>query len=165
MRGFCAVEQDNKERFLPCPQSRWPPAKTSQQKCIFKNRSKECVLAVSHGEKFHRKDSLLPRPKWLESPKTNKSRSQHLERWSLEFRAFDFDIVHLPGSINLNADALSRRPIAVVGVTSPVNEEEIAAAQNSDATLSPIYDLVKKKLNPPHTRMWSQFPWKRYKQI
>ena len=63
MRGFCAVEQDNKERFLPCPQSRWPPAKTSQQKGIFKNRSKECILAVSHGEKFHRKDGLLPRPR------------------------------------------------------------------------------------------------------
>ena len=134
---------------------------------------KECLAIVWAVRKFrhyligaHFKVCTDHKPlEWLESPKTSKTRSQRLERWSLELRAFDFDIVHLPGSTNLNADALSRRPIAVVGVTSPVNEEEIAAAQNSDATLSPIYDLVKKKLNPPHTRMWSQFPWKRYKQI
>ena len=29
---------------------------------------------------------------WLESSKTSKSRSQRLECWSLELRAFDFDI-------------------------------------------------------------------------
>ena len=34
---------------------------------------------------------------WLESSKTSKSRSQRLERWSLELRAFDFDIIYLPG--------------------------------------------------------------------
>jgi len=45
---------------------------------------------------------------WLESSKTSKACPQHLERWSLELRAFDFDIVYLPGSTNLNAGALSR---------------------------------------------------------
>ena len=66
---------------------------------------------------------------WLESSKTSKSLSQRIECWSLELRAFDFDIVHVPGNTNLNADALSRQPIAVVGVTTPVSKEKITAAQ------------------------------------
>ena len=102
---------------------------------------------------------------WLESSKTSKSRSQRLEHWSLELRAFDFDIIHLPGCNNLNADALSRRPIAVVGITNPISEEKLATAQKSDSTLSVIYDLIQAKRNPPNTRMWSQFPWKQYKQL
>ena len=102
---------------------------------------------------------------WLESSKTSKARSQRLERWSLELRAFDFDIVHLPGSTNLNADALSRRPIAVVGVTTPISEEEISAAQKNDSTLSLIYELVEKKGYPSQIGKWSQFPLKRYRQI
>ena len=45
---------------------------------------------------------------WLESSKTSKSHLQRLECWSLELRAFDFDIIHLTGCNNLNADTLSR---------------------------------------------------------
>jgi len=45
---------------------------------------------------------------WLEFSKTSKACSQRLQRWSLKLRAFDFDIIYLPGSTNLNADALSR---------------------------------------------------------
>ena len=84
---------------------------------------------------------------------------------SLELRAFDFDIIHLPGCNNLNADALSKRPIAVIGITSPISEEKLATAQKSDSTLSVIYDLIQAKRNPPNTRKWSQFPWKQYKQL
>ena len=53
----------------------------------------------------------------------------------------------------------------MVGVTSPVSEEKIAAAQRSDTTLSLVHDLVARKLNPPQTRRWMQFPLKRYRQI
>ena len=102
---------------------------------------------------------------WLTSPKTSKAHSQRLERWSLEHRAFDFDIVHLPGSTNLNADALSRRPIALVGATTPVTNEEICTAQKNDPTLLLIYELVKRNEVPPQTGKWTQFPLKRYKQI
>ena len=47
---------------------------------------------------------------WLESSKSSKAHSQRLERWSLELRGFDFTLVHRPGSLNDNADALSQRP-------------------------------------------------------
>lgn len=102
---------------------------------------------------------------WLESSKTSKSHSQRLEWWSLELRAFDFEIVHLPGDTNLNADALSRRPLAIVGTTTSVSKEEICAAQKTDPILSLIYELVERGKNPPHTAKWVQFPLKRYRQI
>ena len=35
---------------------------------------------------------------WLNTAKSSKSHSQCLERWSLELRAFQFSIVHRPGS-------------------------------------------------------------------
>ena len=47
---------------------------------------------------------------WLNTAKSSKSRSQQLERWSLDLRAFQFSIVHRPGSTNQPADALSRNP-------------------------------------------------------
>ena len=53
--------------------------------------------------------------------------------------------MHVPENVNLNADALSRRPITVVGVTTPVSKEKITAAQKSDTTLSLIYDLVERE--------------------
>ena len=84
---------------------------------------------------------------WLTSPKTSKAHSQHLEQWSLELRAFDFNIGHLPGSTNLNADALSRRPNSLVGTTT--TNEEICTAQKIDPTLSLIYEVVKRKEVPP----------------
>ena len=96
----------------------------------------------------------------LESSKTSKSHLQCLEHWSLELRAFNFDIVYVPGNTNLNADALSRRPIGVVGVTTPVSKEKITAAQKSDTTLSLIYDLVERKQSPPQTKKWTKFPLK-----
>ena len=79
---------------------------------------------------------------WLESSKTSKAHSQHLEHWSLELRAYDFDIVHRPGNVNQNADALSRQPIALVAFAPPINAEQLTAAQKQDATLSLVYELV-----------------------
>ena len=44
---------------------------------------------------------------WFELSKSSKAQSQHLERLSLELRAYDFHIVHHPGNTNQHADALS----------------------------------------------------------
>ena len=45
--------------------------------------------------------------KWLNSVKDTSSR---LGRWALELQGYDFDIIHKPGRVHMNADALSRRP-------------------------------------------------------
>ena len=102
---------------------------------------------------------------WLESSKASRAHSQRLERWSLELRAYDFEIVHRPGNANQNADALSRRPIALLGMIPPIDAEQIIAAQKNDATLSSIYELIDHKSTPPNTDKWRQFPFKRFRQL
>ena len=46
--------------------------------------------------------------KWLNSVKDTSSR---LGRWALELQGYDFEIVHKPGRVHMNADALLRRPV------------------------------------------------------
>ena len=69
---------------------------------------------------------------WLEATKASKSRSQRLERWSLELRAFQFSITHRPGAENQHADALSRHPLQVMTVESSLENAAIAQAQRSE---------------------------------
>ena len=58
---------------------------------------------------------------WLEATKASKSCSQWLERWSLEFHAFQFSIKHRPGAENQHADVLSRHFLQVVTVESTLD--------------------------------------------
>ncbi|XP_060602869.1 uncharacterized protein LOC132755945 [Ruditapes philippinarum] len=48
--------------------------------------------------------------KWLDKTKNSNSR---LYRWSMELAHFDYNIIHRPGRVNQNADALSRREYTV----------------------------------------------------
>ena len=102
---------------------------------------------------------------WLESSKSSKARSQRLERWSLELRAYDFHIVHRPGITNQHADALSRRPIALVALSPPLEAAEIAKAQRADPVLSTVIELLEQGTSPPKGREWLKFPLKRYRQL
>jgi len=69
---------------------------------------------------------------WLESSNYSKSCSQHLKGWSLELRAYDFQIFYHPGSTNQQADALSRQPITLVEYSPLLEAEQIAQAQRAD---------------------------------
>ena len=73
--------------------------------------------------------------KWLESAKPSNARSQHLERWALELRAFDFEVVYHPGTINTHADTLSRLPVSLVAVESALSASQISQAQREDPIL------------------------------
>ena len=88
-----------------------------------------------------------------------------MERWSLELRAFDFHIVHRPGSKNQHADALSRRPIALVAFSPPLEAAEIAEAQRADPVLSAVIEQVEKKTSPPSSGEWLKFSLKQYRQL
>ena len=101
---------------------------------------------------------------WLESSKSSKAHSQRLERWSLELRGFDFTLVHRPGSLNDNTDALSRRPVNLVGLTPPMDVNTIKEAQLKDKVLSRVYEQISKNTTPPSGQMWNQSPLCRYKQ-
>ena len=85
---------------------------------------KECLAIVWATRKFHhyllRTQFTLRtdhKPlEWLNSAKKSQSHYQRLERWSLELRAYDFDIAYQPSAQNQAADALSQYPVNLVMV-------------------------------------------------
>ena len=66
-------------------------------------------------------------------------------------RPYNFEIVHYPGNANQNTDALSRRPISLLGIIPPIDAEQIIAAQKNDSTLSSVYKVIDNKSTPPNT--------------
>ena len=103
---------------------------------------------------------------WLESHRQSHARSQRLERWSLELRAYDFNITYRPGKNNQCADALSRCPVTIVGWEHPLSAQQIGTAQQQDPTLSEVHRLLQS--NPdsaPTSSDWKRFPLRRYKQL
>jgi len=102
---------------------------------------------------------------WLASTKASKSRSQRLERWSLELRAFDFSIVHRPGAENPHADALSRHPLQLVTVESSISPATLVQAQRSDPVLSQVINQIEANQQPQNTGQWRKFPLRRYRQL
>ena len=102
---------------------------------------------------------------WLESARRSHARAQRLERWSLELRAFEFDVIHRPGSCNQHADALSRIPISVVAVHSPIRMADLSAAQQNDPVLSTVHNHLQAKQIPPKTGSWAKFPLKHYRKL
>ena len=102
---------------------------------------------------------------WLEATKASKSRSQRLERWSLELRVFQFSINHRRGAENQHADALSRHPIQVVTVESSLDHAAIARAQGSDPVVSQLVSQMKANQPPQNIGHWRKFPLRRYLQL
>ena len=134
---------------------------------------KECLAVVwavrkfRHyliGARFTLKTDHKPL-EWLESARTSRAHSQRLERWSLELRAYEFDVIYKPGVTNQNADALSRRPISLVALHSPMKNSDLAQAQQQDTVLGKVYEQLENDAAPPTTREWTKYPLKRYKQI
>ena len=102
---------------------------------------------------------------WLESKRSSHARSQKLERWALQLRGFDFSIVYRQGSQNQHADALSRRPIAMVAIGRDLDHTMITAAQKSDPVLQTLIQQMSCKEKPSLTGNWRKFPLKRYHQL
>ena len=117
----------------------------TQEERKYATIEKECLAIVWATRKF--RHYLIGSPfviqtnhkplKWLVSSKSSRARSQRPKCWSLELRAHDFHIVHHPGSTNQHADALSRRPVALVAV-SPLLDE----TQNNNTSLKSRFCAV-----------------------
>ena len=138
----------------------------------YSTTEKECLAIVWAVRKF--RHFLLGAPftletdhkplEWLESAKISHARSQRLERWSLELRAYDFKVVHRPGKDNCHVDSLSRLPISLVALQAPMTITEVSKAQRSDPSLSLVIKALEEG-ETPTTAEWKQFPLRRYKQI
>ena len=102
---------------------------------------------------------------WLQSARASHARSQRLERWSLELRAYEFDVVYRPGETNQRADALSRKPITLVALDPPMEGADLAEAQQNDPALSQVQQQLLNGSIPPATGEWRRHPLKRYRQI
>ncbi len=102
---------------------------------------------------------------WLESAKQSRARSQRLERWSLELRAYEFDVVHRPGRDNQHADTLSRRPVTMVGVHPTLDEVTLSQAQKQDTVLSVVFKQLEQGELPKASAEWTKFPLRRFRQI
>ena len=73
--------------------------------------------------------------------------------------------MHHPGKFNQHADALSRFPVAVVGVNSSISMSALSTAQLSDPVLSEVHHQLSTNCPPPATGNWTKFPLKRYRQL
>ena len=121
----------------------------TQEERKYATIEKECLAIVWATRKF--RHYLIGAPfviqtdhkplEWLESSKSSRARSQRLERWSLELRAYDFHVVHRPGSTNQHADALSRYPVSLVMISPLLEAKQIIQAQRADPVLSAVITL------------------------
>ena len=102
---------------------------------------------------------------WLQSAKKSNTRTQHLERWSLELRAFEFDIVHGPGRCNQHADALSWIPVSTVTVQPPIRMADLSTPQQNDPMLSVVHCQLQTGHTPPRIGNWNKFPLKCYRKL
>ena len=102
---------------------------------------------------------------WLESHRQSHARSQRLERWSLELRAYEFNVTYRPGKNNQCADSLSRLPVTIVGWDQPLTAQQIGEAQQQDPTLSVVRELLQANHTAPTFSDWKGFPLCRYKQL
>ena len=102
---------------------------------------------------------------WLESVKPSRAHSQRIERWSLELRAYEFNLVHRPGNTNQNADALSRKPVSLVVQLPALEKADITQVQRQDPVLTVVIEQLRKGTLPPNTQDWMKFPLRHFKQM
>ena len=70
---------------------------------------------------------------------------QRIARWKILLREYDYDIIHKPGKINMNADALSRNPVTTYPV--PSNPENLGSEEPfSEMEIENVFLINKTEL-------------------
>ena len=89
-------------------------------------------------------------------------------QWALAMQEYDFQIVHRKGSLNTNADSLSRlhtSPCAVTLALQDYYTPDIRKAQQEDSTISKVLQAKLHSSTPPKGKQWNQSPLRRYRQL
>lgn len=76
------------------------------------------------GAKFILKIDCKSNIYYLSSP----NRSRKVQRWALELQEYDFDIQHVPGTTNLEADCLSRLSCPMNEIPDVYHDEQLKLA-------------------------------------
>ena len=92
-------------------------------------------------------------------------------QWALALQEYDFDIVYRKGSLNSNADALSRcehtqAEADHVAITrASQSPRELRSAQQKDVVTKEIRKALSESCHRPKTRAWQKQPLRRYGQV
>ena len=133
---------------------------------------RECLAAVYALKQF--RHYLLGRPfvlhtdhaplQWLSAQKMEGM----LCRWALAMQEYDFKIVYRKGTLNLNADALSRLPdpLCAATLTAPwYSVSTLCTAQQDDLVVSKVLQARKQSNGRPTQKNWNRHPFRRYRQL
>ena len=109
---------------------------TFEKELFAVKHSVETFRTYVHGTKIIVRSDHKPLEKTLDKPSPN----EKVARWKLYLNSYDIDIIHRPGKLNQNADALSRIPkkvdlvpsISVIMKGSFPSKEEFICAQQKD---------------------------------
>ena len=89
-------------------------------------------------------------------------------RWALAIQEYDFQILYRKGSLNANADALSRLhtlPCAVTMAMPHYSVPALCTAQQEDSWISKVLQAHLHSHNPPKGQEWNQHPLQQYQQL
>ena len=89
-------------------------------------------------------------------------------QWAPTIQECNFQIVYWKGSLNANADALSRLQTSSFATTVVMphhSATELHTAQLRDSTISKIYRAHLQSSTPPHGQGWNHHPLKQYWQL
>lgn len=121
----------------------------TERECLAIIRSVKYFRPYLHGAKFTivTDHSAL---KWLFGQKDPTGR---IARWILTIQEYDFTVVHKPGRLHANADALSRPPIVHLIHT---NELEGLVGGRGVRDTNTV-DIIQLQENDPQTRRWLDY--------
>lgn len=135
---------------------------------------KECLAIVFALKQF--RHYLLGRPfklvtdhaplQWLSAQKMEGM----LCRWALAMQEYSFCIEYRRGSLNSNADALSRRvPHTAVSAATQIQskntKDELRQAQQNDTIVRKLAEALKHPNRCPSGKIWKSPPLSRYRQL
>ena len=86
-------------------------------------------------------------------------------RWALALQEYNFQVVYRKGSLNANADALSRLeglPCSVAISVPAYSNIELTMAQQADPDLSKVIEAGPGVNPPPRGHQWNKYPLHRY---